>query len=252
MDISQYPLSYTFTDVQEDHTIQAVFEEIPVYTVSASASHGQVEASSGKEHHALTVSFTPEEHYVVDTLTVDGQTVPVTSDTSGYTFDDLASDHTIEVTFKPVPSYTITVNVKNGTVDNSPVTVYRGDSYTTTVTPDASCILRSCTVDGKEYPFRKGEQNITLTSIQADHTIELVYSQVDWILVFLIGILVLIVILLLILFYLKLRRWRRKKRRKQELRQMRQKDIAFFETLEQIDLKGSQDSYDSSSRLDKH
>ena len=77
-------------------------------------------------------------------------------------------------------------------------------------------------------------------------------SQVDWILVFLIGILVLIVILLLILFYLKLRRWRRKKRRKQELRQMRQKDIAFFETLEQIDLKGSQDSYDSSSRLDKH
>lgn len=253
VDISQYPLSYTFTDVQEDHTIQTVFEEIPVYTVSASASHGQVEAtSSGKEHHALTVSFTPEEHYVVDTLTVDGQTVPVTSDTSGYTFDDLASDHTIEVTFKPVPSYTITVNAKNGTVDNSPVTVYRGDSYTTTVTPDASCILRSCTVDGKEYPFRKGEQNITLTSIQADHTIELVYSQVDWILVFLIGILVLIVILLLILFYLKLRRWRRKKRRKQELRQMRQKDIAFFETLEQIDLKGSQDSYDSSSRLDKH
>ena len=105
VDISQYPLSYTFTDVQEDHTIQAVFEEIPVYTVSASASYGQVEAtSSGKEHHALTVSFTPEEHYVVDTLTVDGQTVPVTSDTSGYTFDDLASDHTIEVTFKPVPS----------------------------------------------------------------------------------------------------------------------------------------------------
>lgn len=156
------------------------------------------------------------------------------------------------MTFKPVPSYTITVNVKNGTVDNSPVTVYRGDSYTTTVTPDASCILRSCTVDGKEYPFRKGEQNITLTSIQADHTIELVYSQVDWILVFLIGILVLIVILLLILFHLKLRRWRRKREENRNFARCARKILRFFETLEQIDLKGSQDSYDSSSRLDKH
>lgn len=28
VDVSQYPLSYTFTDLQEDRTIQAVFEEI--------------------------------------------------------------------------------------------------------------------------------------------------------------------------------------------------------------------------------
>ena len=33
---------------------------------------------------------------------------------------------------------------------------------------------------------------------------------------------------------------------------MRQKDIAFFETLEQMDRKKHKDSYDSSSHLDKH
>ena len=101
MDVSQYPLSYTFTDLQEDRTIQAVFEEIPVYTVSTSATNGTIDTSpSGKEHEPLSVTFTPDEHYVVDTLTVDGATVPVTSDTSGYVFDDLTSDHTIDVTFK--------------------------------------------------------------------------------------------------------------------------------------------------------
>ena len=85
VDVSQYPLSYTFTDLQEDRTIQAVFEEIPVYTVSTSATNGTIDTSpSGKEHEPLSVTFTPDEHYVVDTLTVDGATVPVTSDTSGY------------------------------------------------------------------------------------------------------------------------------------------------------------------------
>ena len=52
--------------------------------------------------------------------------------------------------------------------------------------------------------------------------------------------------------YLKIRRWHHKKKRKKELAQMRQKDIAFFETLEQMDLKKRKDSYDSSSHLDKH
>ena len=253
VDVSQYPLSYTFTDLQEDRTIQAVFEEIPVYTVSTSATNGTIDTSpSGKEHEPLSVTFTPDEHYVVDTLTVDGTTVPVTSDTSGYVFDDLTSDHTIDVTFKPIPSYTITVTAQNGTVDTSPVTVYRGDSYTTTATPDTSCFLHSCLVDGKEYTFKKGENNITLTAIQSDHTIELIYSRVDWMLVLLLSILFLIVILLIFLFYLKIRRWHHKKKRKKELAQMRQKDIAFFETLEQMDLKKRKDSYDSSSHLDKH
>ena len=137
-------------------------------------------------------------------------------------------------------------------MDTSPVTVYRGDSYTTTATPDTSCFLHSCVVDGKEYTFKKGENNITLTAIQSDHTIELIYSRVDWMLVLLLSILFLIVILLIFLFYLKIRRWHHKKKRKKELAQMRQKDIAFFETLEQMDLKKRKDSYDSSSHLDKH
>ena len=107
-------------------------------------------------------------------------------------------------------------------------------------------------MDGKEYTFKKGEKNITLTAIQSDHTIELIYSRVDWMLVLLLAILLLIVILLIFLFYLKIRRWHHKKKRKKELAQMRQKDIAFFETLEQMDLKKRKDSYDSSSHLDKH
>lgn len=252
-DISQYPLSYTFSDLQEDHTIQSVFEEIPVYTVFTTAIDGTIDTSpSGKEHTALTVSFSPKEHYVVDALTVDGKLIPVTSDTSGYTFDDLTTDHTIQVSFKPVPSYTITITAENGSVANTQETVYRGDSYTTKVTPNTSCYLRSCLVDGKEVSVKKGAENVTLTSVQSDHTVHLVYSRIDWSLILLLGILLLIVILLIFLFYLKIRRWCHKKNRKKELARMREKDVAFFETLEQMDKKSLPDSYDPSSHLDKH
>ena len=107
--------------------------------------------------------------------------LPVTP--SGYVFDDLTSDHTIDVTFKPIPSYTITVTAQNGTVDTSPVTVYRGDSYTTTATPDTSCFLHPAWWMEKSILSKRGEGNITLTAIQSDHTIELIYSRVDWMLV---------------------------------------------------------------------
>lgn len=249
VDITRYPTSYTFSDLQEDHSIQAIFEEIPVYTVTTTASNGSINDSlTAKEHKPLTVSFFPQEHYVVDTLTVDGQIIPVTSDTSGYTFDDMTSDHTIDVTFKPVPAYTITVTAQHGTINDSSITVYRGDSYTTSAIPDRSCYLRTCLVDGKEYSFKKGETNITLDAIQSDHTIQLIYSRIDWRLVFLVGILILIVLLLIFLFYLKLRRWSHKKKRKQELQKMRQKDVAFFNQLEQMDLTSQKDS---TAHLDK-
>ena len=249
VDITQYPTSYTFSDLQEDHSIQAIFEEIPVYTVTTTASNGSIDDSpTAKKHKPLTVSFFPQEHYVVDTLTVDGQIIPVTSDTSGYTFDDMTSDHTIDVTFKPVPAYTITVTVQHGTVNDSSITVYRGDSYTTSAIPDRSCYLRTCLVDGKEYSFKKGETNITLDAIQSDHTIQLIYSRIDWRLVFLVGILILIVLLLIFLFYLKLCRWIHKKKRKEDLQKMRQKDVAFFNQLEQMDLTSQKDS---TAHLDK-
>ena len=249
VDITQYPTSYTFSDLQEDHSIQAIFEEIPVYTVTTTASNGSIDDSpTTKEHKPLTVSFFPQEHYVVDTLTVDGQIISVTSDTSGYTFDDMTSNHTIDVTFKPVPAYTITVTAQHGTVNDSSITVYRGDSYTTSAIPDRSCYLRACLVDGKEYSFKKGETNITLDAIQSDHIIQLIYSRIDWRLVFLVGILILIVLLLIFLFYLKLRRWRHKKKRKEELQKMRQKDVAFFNQLEQMDLTSQKDS---TAHLDK-
>lgn len=249
VDITRYPTSYTFSDLQEDHSIQAIFEEIPVYTVTTTASNGSINDSlTAKEHKPLTVSFFPQEHYVVDTLTVDGQIIPVTSDTSGYTFDDMTSDHTIDVTFKPVPAYTITVTAQHGTINDSSITVYRGDSYTTSAIPDRSCYLRTCLVDGKEYSLKKGKTNITLDAIQSDHTIQLIYSRIDWRLVFLVGILILIVLLLIFLFYLKLRRWRHKKKRKEELQKMRQKDVAFFNQLEQMDLTSQKDS---TAHLDK-
>ena len=104
------------------------------------------------------------------------------------------------------------------------------------------------TAGEKNKPFFFSKNDFSFHPVRRVRTS--VYSVV--MLVILLSILFLIVILLIFLFYLQIRRWDNKKKRKKELAQMRQKDIAFFETLAQMDLKKRKDSYDSSSHLDKH
>ena len=179
VNISDYPDSYTFQDLQADHTIHAAFEEIPRYTVSTSAEYGSIDENpTGLEHEALTVNFSPEEHYELTSLLLDGTPVELSENMTSYTFPDLTADHTLDAVFTPIPSYTITVKAQNGTPSEKQVTVYRDEAYTTTVTPEKSFTLTKCLVDGKEIKPDDDHGNITLKNIQSDHTITLIYERV--------------------------------------------------------------------------
>jgi hypothetical protein len=77
----------------------------PDNTITASAGNngsispdGIVIVAQGTD---ATYTITPESGYMIDTLTVDGTNVTVTSNT--FTFMKVTSNHTIDVTFKPVP-----------------------------------------------------------------------------------------------------------------------------------------------------
>ena len=63
------------------------------------------EFSRGEEK---TVSYTADEGFRLAKLSVDGLYLPVTEYPDSYTFSDIQKDHTLAVTFEPVPTATPT------------------------------------------------------------------------------------------------------------------------------------------------
>ena len=234
VNISDYPDSYTFQDLQADHTIHAAFEEIPRYTVSTSAEYGSIDENpTGLEHEALTVNFSPEEHYELTSLLLDGAPVELSENMTSYTFPDLTADHTLDAVFTPIPSYTITVKAQNGTPSEKQVTVYRDEAYTTTVTPEKSFTLTKCLVDGKEIKPDDDHGNITLKNIQSDHTITLIYERVWLQRIVLAGITLAAISVILLLLHM--RRMRKRRQRARELRKIRLENRYFFQTMDDLE-----------------
>ena len=75
----------------------------------SSAEHGSVseggDVSRGEEK---TISYTADSGYRLAKLSVDGSYLPVTEYPDSYTFSDVQADHTLAVTFEPVPTATPT------------------------------------------------------------------------------------------------------------------------------------------------
>ena len=241
--ITDYPESYTFMNLEADHTINAIFEEIPRYTVTTSAEHGTItENSTAYEHESVTVDFTPEEHYELSSLTIDGETVNLNGDETSYTFTDLTADHTVHAIFTAIPMYTLQIQAEHGTVMETTISLYRGDSYTTRVEPDRFCRLTRCLVDGKEVSLKYVSQNVKLRNIKGDHIITLIYEPV-WLYVLIIVLLSLL-LFTIILLLLHLRRKKKRRQRAEELRRMRREAREFYRELDEMEEKQSHRTQD--------
>lgn len=232
--ITDYPESYTFTNLHTDHTIGVVFEEIPRYTVTTSADHGTItESSTAYEHESVTVNFAPEEHYELSSLTIDGEVIDIKGDETAYTFSELAENHRIHAVFTAIPTYTLQITAQYGTVTESEITLYRGESYTTKVSPNRFCRLTKCLIDGREVSLKHVSQNITLRNIKSSHTIVLVYERI-WLNI-LIAALLTLLLFFNFLFLLHLRRKKKRRQRAKELRRMRREANEFFRELDELD-----------------
>ncbi len=235
IDASQYPSEYVFSDLQADHTISAAFEEIPQYTITSTAEHGTVETEvTGSEHESVTINLTPEEHYELTSLTIDGQAAAITPDMTTYTFEDLTADHTLAAVFSAIPQYTVSVQVTNGTAAVSQITVYRGESCEIDVTPDSSCFLTKCLVDGTKQKLKRGNNGYLLENIQGNHTLTFVYTRI-WIWVFL-AIGAVAAALLAMNAYLIMQRKKKRRRRRAELDRFQREGRELFENLPDDDL----------------
>jgi hypothetical protein len=92
--------SYTFTNVQANHTIAAYVRPI-TFTITATAGIGGRISPSGvnpvNSGESMTFTITPRAGYDVDSVLVDGAPVGAVST---YPFTNVTTNHTINVYFK--------------------------------------------------------------------------------------------------------------------------------------------------------
>lgn len=92
--------SYTFSNVTSDHSLSATFQQVPTYTIVASAGSGGNISPSGNvsvpEHFDQNFSITAQSGYTIADVVVDGQSVGPVND---YSFVNVVADHSISVSF---------------------------------------------------------------------------------------------------------------------------------------------------------
>ena len=189
--------SYTFTNVQENHSISVTFQETggepepepETYTITATAGAGGSIAPTGSvtvnEGEDQTFTITPDDGYEIAEVLVDGVSVTVTD--NSYTFTGVQADHTISVTFQktggePEPeseTYTITAEAgAGGSIDPSgDVTVEKGASQTFTITPDEGYEIAEVVVDNSSVLDQLTDNSYTFTGVQANHTISVTFQK---------------------------------------------------------------------------
>jgi uncharacterized delta-60 repeat protein len=109
--------TYTIFAVYENHKIVVTLEKNK-YTIKAKAGEGGTISPSGivtvKYNETQSFTITPDSGYRIDKIVVDGKSI--TSTQQKYTFMNIKSSHTIEVTFARLPVKTpllITLQINN-------------------------------------------------------------------------------------------------------------------------------------------
>ena len=143
---------------------------VATHTIGASAgAHGSI-SPQGVVSVVIGLSqsftITPGANYHVNDVVVDGISVGAVT---GYTFDNITSDHTIYASFA-IDTHTITASAgAEGSISpQGAVSVDNGSSQSFTITPDANYSVNDVVVDGISVGAVTG---YTFGNIATDHTI---------------------------------------------------------------------------------
>jgi hypothetical protein len=161
--------SYTFTDITNNYTIGATFKR-SYFTITATAGSGGTITPAG----GVTVppggsrrfTFAPIAGYHFADLLVDG----IHSDsTTGYTFINVADDHTIDASFG-INTYIITATAgAHGAIEPAGgISVNHGSSKKFTIIPESGYHVDSLFVDGTHVD---STTSYTFYNIEENHTI---------------------------------------------------------------------------------
>ncbi|MCI8813934.1 MAG: hypothetical protein HFH61_01530 [Lachnospiraceae bacterium] len=166
----QAPRSIGFFETE----LQAVFK------VTTSVEHGDVTGGHDQldEGSNYTVTYTPDEDYELSTLFIDGVQQDIAAFPNSYTFENLSSDHTLDVAFKEIPKFDITTSVTNGSIDDT-LTVRRDKDGTVSYRPRKHYELDQVLVDGT--PVENPQdclESYTFVNVQGPHHIEVKFKEI--------------------------------------------------------------------------
>ena len=158
-------VSYTFTNVNANHTISAAFGSLPPQTITASAAAGGTISPSGSvvvtAGYNQTFVMTPNYGYAVSNVVVDSVSQ---GEVYSYTFTGVVAPHTISVTFRPLPMPVpqpgnLLFSVQSSNCQSGgvwPAYVPAGSSLTPIGTPSTAGNWESNPDEGDGYKFFGG------------------------------------------------------------------------------------------------
>ncbi|MDP4222531.1 MAG: LamG-like jellyroll fold domain-containing protein [Bacteroidota bacterium] len=162
--------SYTFSNVAANHSITALFDSTPTYTITATAGTGGLVSPGGiltlNEGSNQVYSITAGQGYKISDVRVDDVSAGALS---SYTFSNLTANHTISATFEII-TLTLTSSAGSGGSINpyGTVTVNYGTSQTFSMVPDEGYQISSVLVDNVP---EGAPSSYTFNYIIASHTI---------------------------------------------------------------------------------
>ena len=169
--------SYTFSNVDANHTISATFIAVLTIDVTADAEGGSVSPTGTQtidEGGSFTFTVTPETCYEIGNVTVNGTAVTLDANNQ-YTINNITSNQIINVTFNQL-SYTITATAGNGgTINPGTTTVTCGGSQTYTIAPSEGYMISNVIVDNQSVG---SISSYSFTNVTADHTISATFVEI--------------------------------------------------------------------------
>ena len=101
VDIQRYPSEYTFSNVNEDHSISVEFSKIPKFKIETEVSNGTIQKTkSVYRDKSYTVSYQPDEHYELDSILVDGKAIDIKGHETEYTFENVREKRVCNIAYK--------------------------------------------------------------------------------------------------------------------------------------------------------
>lgn len=154
-------------------------------TASATVGEGTITPNGTfktKQYSDQEFIIEPEPGYVIDKVTVDGVEIVVTG--NRIVIPNINSNHVIHVTFKKVPTFTVTASATgNGTISPTSKVVNQGDDLTLNLTYGADTQVGQLLVNGIDQNIDKKATTYNLTDVVVNTTVEVVYepyvSQVE-------------------------------------------------------------------------
>jgi len=169
--------SYTFEDIDANHTITANFA-VDTYTISASAgANGSVSpaGTASVEHGgSATFTITPDSGYLIADVLVDSVSRgAITS----YTFSNVTKNHSLQATFASDTLMVSAAAGEGGTITPSgSIMVNQGDSLTFSVAADKDYEVHDLLVNGVS---QGALDSYTLENITADCTVAALFTPVN-------------------------------------------------------------------------